>query len=272
MRVFCIIGDQRVRHSKLPELHMTMLRRYGIAATYVPFTVTPEQLEKAISGFRAFNIAGGNIIAPYKEKIMPYLDELSEVATAVGAVNTIVRSDDKVIGYNTDFSGFMECLKELHCNPESATVCVYGTGCVAKAIIHALKKKNAKKILLLGRNMEHVYKLSERFGVHPRTWESVTTGSVKADILINASSVSSQTEAPQIRSELEHLILRDCKYVLDVNIGRKENIWQEWALRMGAKFIDGVPMLSYQARRSFFLWTGIEVERGEFWRILEELS
>lgn len=272
MKVFCILGDQRVHNSKSPDLHITMLRRYGISATYVPFAIQPDKIEKAVQGLKALNISGANVTVPYKEKIIPFLDEISEVAHSIGAINTLVHRDDRIIGYNTDYSGFLDCLKDMKCNTEESTFLVVGTGGVARAILYALKRQPAKKVLLTGRNSEKVYKLAERYGAHARSWDTVMSAPFKADILINATSVSSPTEAPSLKEDLKNLKLKDCKMVLDVNYGRKENIWQDFALRNAANFYDGIPLLSYQARRSFFLWTNIEVEKDEFKRILDEMS
>ncbi len=282
MKVFCILGDERVRYSKSPGLHSKIMKQYGIEAIYVPFPVTSDQLGQVSSGLKALNIAGANVTVPYKEKIIPYLDEVSEAAREIGAVNTIVRSGDRLIGDNTDFGGFMDCLRDLQWAPGKATVLVVGTGGVAKAILHALKKLKVKRILVSGRSLDKVHEVSKRFGAEAYSWDSLCGHTldhsgdsydkleeIAVDLLINATSVSSCAESPTLRDDLQRLRIKRCKHVFDVNYGRSENLWMEWAQKVGATSIDGLSMLANQAQRSFLLWTGLDVEKNEFRRILE---
>ena len=112
MKVYCIIGDERVFRLKSPSMFSVILKRAGIKGTYVSFKVGPEQIGQAIQSLRVLHIAGANITVPYKEVVIPYLDVLSEGARFIGAVNTIVPKGDLLKGYNTNAIGFMDALNE----------------------------------------------------------------------------------------------------------------------------------------------------------------
>ncbi|MCX5884032.1 MAG: shikimate dehydrogenase, partial [Deltaproteobacteria bacterium] len=125
---FYIIGDERVFHTKAPEYFSAIMKRVGIKGTYEPFMVKPGEIEKAVREIRNLNVAGANVTIPYKEAVIPYLDELSEGATIIGSVNTIVRKGDKLKGYNTNAIGFMDALKDAGFDAAGKSVLVFGTG------------------------------------------------------------------------------------------------------------------------------------------------
>ena len=100
-QVIGLIGNP-LGHSLSPQMHNGTLSRMGINCAYLPFEVQPEQLAQAVLGLRALNIRGVNVTIPYKQEVIPYLDELSPEAEACGAVNLIKNADNRLIGYNTD--------------------------------------------------------------------------------------------------------------------------------------------------------------------------
>src|SRR5690606_24335818 len=106
-----VMGDPVIQ-SKSPVMHQAALHAAGLPGTYVPLHVKADQLEKAIQGVRALGFRGVNVTVPHKIQVMNYLDEIDPAAAAIGAVNTVVREDDRLIGYNTDGIGYLRSLKE----------------------------------------------------------------------------------------------------------------------------------------------------------------
>lgn len=270
MKVFCILSDERASQSKSPMMFSRVLRRQGINGTYVPFVVRPEELGRAVESLRILHLAGANITVPYKEAVIPFLDALSEGANIIGAVNTIVRDGDRLKGYNTNAIGIMEALNEVGFEVDGKTALVFGTGGAARAVIFILNWLRAEKVYVAGRNPEKTRSVSEALGGEPVELFSLADRSLGADIVINATAVSSEEESPEMAELLSRLTLPGCQLVFDLNYGRQRNFWEEWARRQRIFFLDGLPALAHQARRAFALWTGMQVPPREFLLALQE--
>jgi shikimate dehydrogenase len=270
MKVFCILSDHRAMKSLSPVMHTAVLKKMGIKAAYVPFVVDPAGLEDAIRGLTALNIEGANVTVPHKEAVLPFLDGLSPEAAEIGAVNTLVRAGGKLIGHNTDAAGFVEALSRSGTEIRAANALVVGTGGAAKAILHALKTHHAAKITVAGRNRDRTASLAAWAGAAPCPLDDLPENARDIDLLINAVSASSPREAPQLASLTEKIEAPGPRLVADLNYGREDNFWRTLADRLGARFMDGLPMLGCQAARSFFLWTGVRAQARDFMDALEE--
>lgn len=270
MKVYCIISDERAFKSKSPAMHTEVLRRTGIDAVYVPFCVRPSQIGDAVKGLRALQIAGANVTIPYKESVMPYLDEISEDASAIGAVNTVVCQGERLTGYNTDAGGFMDMLEREQFQPQGAKALVVGTGGAARAILYALKRLGAASVLLAGRDSTRTSQLAALTDAEATRLVSLRDGPVEVDLVVNATSASAPEDAPALADLVHCLDARGWKLIVDINYGRKDNFWRNKAHSVLASFVDGLPMLAYQARRSFSLWTGRDVDPEVYLAILRE--
>jgi shikimate dehydrogenase len=269
MKVFCIISDERAFRSRSPKMHNTVLRQLGIDGCYVPFSVEPSRLGNAVKGLRALNIAGANVTVPYKEAVMPFLDDLSETASSVGAVNTIVRAGDRLEGHNTDADGFIDSLTHAGFNADGKRVLVFGTGGAAKAVLFALQRSGATHIILAGRSKDKTASLACDFDAEPVEIGSLPDRALQVELIVNTTTVSSRDEGPHTADTIARPDVIGCNLVADLNYGRAHNIWQELAGRLGAGFTDGLPMLAYQARRSFLLWTAGQVEPSAYLEALK---
>jgi shikimate dehydrogenase len=270
MKVFCILSDARAFRSKSPAMHSAVLRRLGIDGVYVPFMVEPERVGDAVRGLRALNLAGANVTIPHKEAVLPYLDALASEAEAVGAVNTIVPGPEGLTGHNTDVGGFKEALAAADFDAKGKNALVMGTGGAAKAMVFALKSLGTEKVFVAGRARERTSQVAGRFGAVPQPLDSLLGLPVPVHLLVNATPASNFRESPELAARLERLDVPVCELVVDLNYGRSENFWFELAARVGARFMDGMPMLVHQARLSFALWTGIDVDADMFMEALEE--
>lgn len=270
MKVFCILSDERAAQSKSPVIFSRVLKRQGINGTYVPFVVKPQDLGQAIQSIRVLHMAGANITVPYKEAVIPLLDALSEGANIIGAVNTIVRDGDRLKGYNTNAIGIMDTLNEAGFEVDGKTALVFGTGGAARAVVFILNWLRAATIYVAGRQMDRTKTIIEAFGGEPLDLSSLSEHALPVDIVINATAVSSGDESPEMAGLVSHLTIPGCQLVFDLNYGRQRNFWEELARSKKIRFMDGLPALTYQARRAFALWTGMQVPPEEFLTALNE--
>ena len=269
MKMFCIIGDERIFRSKSPAMFSAVMKRVGIKGVYTPFKVKPQEIAQGMQSLRALNIDGANIAVPYKEAVIPYLDILSEGANIIGAINTIVLNNNEMKGYNTNAIGFMDTLEDAGFNVAGKSAIVFGAGGASKAVVFILNWLRAENIIVTGRNQEKISKVVNRINGQAELLESIADQPISANILINATSVSDPDEAPELAAMVSRLDLRDCELVIDLNYGRNNNFWKAMAAAKGIRFIDGLSILSNQARRCFKLWTRLDVEPREFIKALE---
>jgi shikimate dehydrogenase len=257
---FFILGDERVLHTKAPEMFSAIMKKAGVKGTYEPFMISPGKLSDAVKEIRLLDIAGANVTTPYKEEIIPYLDDLSEGATIIGSINTIVRKGDKLKGYNTNAIGFMDALKEAGLDVGGKSVLVFGTGGAARAVVFILNWVHANPILVTGRSQSKVNAIVKQIGGEAIILNSLPDRLLPVNLVVNATSVSSPDEAPELAELVNRLQLPNCEMVMDLNYGRSRNLWQDMAQNKGIPFMDGLSSLANQAKRTFALWTGIDVK------------
>lgn len=268
-KVYCIIGDERVFNARSPEMFSAVFQRVGMKGVYVPFMARPDQIWEAIKSIRVLNIAGANITVPYKELVIPYLDVLSEGAKIIGAINTIAWDGEVLKGYNTNAIGFMDTLEDIGFEVPGKRALVFGSGGIAKAAVFILNWLRAESVIISGRNEERARDMAERLGGRWMEMESLLEGSLPVDIIINATPVSDVAESPEMSGWLERFRPTDCSLLMDFNYGRSNNFWERKARECGIRFMDGLMTLAFQARRTFALWTGVQVAPQEFLDVVD---
>ena len=241
-----------VEHTLSPAMHNAAFRDLGLNYCYVPFLVHPDSLPNAIQGIKALNMAGVNVTIPHKEKVIPMLDEINQEASFIGAVNTIVNSDGRLIGYNTDGRGFIQSLKEKDISLDGKDVVIVGAGGASRAISYYICQK-AKSLSLFDIDKAKVGNLVhdlKQISKSVSTIEDVS--SINAfNIIINATPLGLKEEDPlPINTEL----LKKEQVVCDL-IYRKTRLLDE-SEKKGCVTIDGLGMLLWQGIFAFELWTG----------------
>lgn len=269
LKVFCILSDERAFRSKAPAMFSAVIKRIGMKGVYVPFMVQPNNIGAAMQSLRVLNIAGANIAVPYKEVVVPHLDILSEGANIIGSVNTVVRDGEKLKGYNTNAIGFMDALDHIGFEVAGKSALVFGSGGIAKAVVFILNWLRVESIVVVGRNTQKTRQVADRIGGEVRPLESLVESSLDANIIVNATSVSSTEESPELSNLVEQLQAPACELVVDFNYGHIQNFWEEMAAAKGIRFMDGLQPLAFQARRTFALWTKIQVDPSEFLKAIE---
>ncbi len=267
-----MLGDRRVFRSRLPAMFSEVLKQVGIKGFCVPFMVEPKQIGQALQSLRYLNMDGASIAVPFKEMVIPYLDVLSEGATIIGAVNTVVHNGDVLKGYNTNAIGFMDALGEVGFDVAGKAALVFGTGGAAKAVVFILNWLRAGPIFVTGRNVEKARQIVGRIGGEAISLESLLDRPTPVDIVVNATSVSSPDESSEMAGLVQKLNAPGCELIVDFNYGRSKNFWQDLARARNIRFMDGLPTLAYQARRTLALWTRAQVQPQEFIKALERIS
>jgi shikimate dehydrogenase len=263
-KVYCILGDERIYNSRSPEMFNEVFKRVGLRGVYVPFMVNDGKIGEAIASLRTLNIAGANVTVPYKESAIPHVDILSEGAKIIGAINTVAWEGNVLKGYNTNAIGFMDTLEEIHYEVPGKRAVVFGSGGVAKAVVFILNWLRAETVYIAARNAARASEMARRMGGEVLPLAEVARGPLGVDLVINATSVSSPDESPDFAALVAKLDLNGCELLLDLNYGREVNIWEQRAAKCAVRFMDGLRPLAYQARRTFALWTGVQVEPNEF--------
>lgn len=258
-KVLGIISDERAYHSLSPAMHKIVMDRVGYNGLYVPLPVPSDRVGEAVRGIRALGLVGVNVTVPYKEAVIPFVDELGPEAEAMGAVNTIINQDGKLIGRNTDSPGLADCLDRAGTAPQNQRVVVFGLGGAAKATLYTVNQYGPAEVILVGRKMDRATALAWQFQARPVALDELTNQVTAADLAVNATSVSSPEEAPELADLLAAWNPNGLKAVIDLNYGRQVNIWRTLAQRKKAVFEDGLALLAAQAIHSFRFWTGLEV-------------
>ena len=255
-RLLGLIGDP-VEHSLSPRLHSFLLARAGLNYCYLAFRVPEASLGEALSGMRALGIRGVNVTIPHKEAVIPFLDELSPAAEAIGAVNVIVNEAGRLRGHNTDWEGFLKALDSRGVGLCGRKAVVVGAGGAAAAVVYALVSSGAE-VAVVNRTPSRARALARRFS----SLGSVTHGGLhdlaaflrEAELLVNATPVGMTPHAEE--SPVPADLLREGLVVYDLVYNPPETKLLRDAGERGCLAIGGLEMLVYQGIRALELWTG----------------
>ena len=257
-KLTCIIGNP-VEHSLSPIIQNAAFESAGINWAYVALPVIEEKLSAAISTIKTF-FKGANITMPYKQDVIPFMDEVSSFAKMVSAVNTIKVEDDKLIGFNTDGRGFLTALEEeLKFLPDGKSVVIIGAGGAARSIATILALSKAKSITIINRSVEKAKHLGESIiskfedvNIDVLSLEDNLPKSIeKCDLLINATPVGMDGKTTPVDTG----VISKGQYVADLIYQPAETKLIKDAKKTGAKTMTGRSMLIYQGAESFEVWT-----------------
>ncbi len=258
-KIYGIFGYP-VEHTFSPAMHNAAFKKLVMDACYVPFAVHPEHLRDAARAVVALGLRGLNVTVPHKEKIIPYLDELSEEARLIGAVNTIEVKDGRLIGHNTDGRGFLRSLKEqTKFNPQGKKILFIGSGGAARAVAFSLALAGAAKIVFFDLDTRKAGSLAKDIrGKTEADSESITDNAladrtVEADCLINATPLGLK-EADAL--PLPGSYIQERHLVCDLVYNPPETKLLKAAKMRKAKRLAGLGMLLFQGVIAFEIWTG----------------
>jgi shikimate dehydrogenase len=244
-------------------MHEAAFKALDLNWRYLTIEVLPENLENAMKGLRAFNMRGINLTIPHKVEAIKYLDEVSQAAGLMGAVNTVVRIGNKLKGENTDGKGFMRSLTvDSKVDPKGKNVVVLGAGGAARAIAVELALAGAGHITIVNRSESRGQILTDLLNSKTsaktdlQIWNGNYTVPSDTDIFINATSIGLFPNVND-KPEIDYRSISPNMLVCDVIIAPLTPFLAE-AEKRGAKILDGLGMLVYQGAIGFKIWTGIE--------------
>lgn len=250
-----------VEHSLSPRVHGYWLEHHRIDGVYVPLAVAPRDLERALTALPALGFRGVNLTLPHKERALGLCHEADDLARRVGAVNTIVVRDGKLIGSNSDGFGFLENLKAgaPGWRPEVASAVVLGAGGAARAVVAALIDAGAPQVRIVNRTRPRAEALAASLGgtISVHGWKQRHAALAGAGLLVNTTSLGMAGQPPL---DLDLGGLPRDAVVSDLVYAPLMTPLLEAARARGNPLVDGLGMLLHQARPGFEAWFGSRPE------------
>lgn len=266
-RVVCIIGYP-IRHSLSPIMQNAAFAASLLDYVYVPFAVSPGNLEQAVIGLKALGVCGFNVTIPHKTAIIPFLDRLDESAESAGAVNTVQLSEAGLTGYNTDGDGLVDSLlTDLDFTPGAEQILVIGAGGAARGAIAALCRSGAKKILICNRSLENARAVVLDMNIrYPETCiDVVRYNQVNEEYLASTSLLLNTTSLGMNCERIENITLSHLPgyaKVYDMVYSRSGTPLVKESSASGLRAVNGLGMLVAQGERAFEIWTGQKPPEG----------
>lgn len=259
-----VIGHP-VSHSLSPVMHNAAIAHLGLDYVYLPLPVKPENLQAAIQGFEAIGLTGFNITIPHKQAILPFLSSISPIAEAVGAVNTVWRTDAGWAGTNTDVEGFLAPL-HTHNRNWSQIAVILGNGGAARAVVAGCAELGCAEIYIVGRNIQTVEEFCNSWGnsaladklagkLHACTRDKLPDLIAGADLLVNTTPVGMYPHVEQSPLSLDEIsLLAKGAIAYDLIYTPRPTQFLQQAQQQKAIAIDGLEMLVQQGAAALKIW------------------
>lgn len=265
-----------IKHSISPFIHNSAFEATNTNGVYLAWEVDAAELAETVANIRRYQMYGINLSMPYKEQVIPYLDQLNEEACLIGAVNTVVNREGTLIGYNTDGKGFFKSLPSFKISRKRLVL--LGAGGAAKAILAQAILDGVSQISVFVRSssMEktrpYLEKIQNATGFRVDLFalediQELQDSITQADLLVNATSVGMDGSSQPIPTSI---VLPEKLLVADVIYQPFETPFLKWAKEQGNQSINGLGMLLYQAAEAFELWTGKEMPTDQIWELLKQ--
>ena len=265
-----------IKHSISPFIHNRAFEATNTNGVYLAWEIEGTDLAETVANIRRYQMFGINLSMPYKEQVIPYLDQLSEEARLIGAVNTVVNREGTLIGYNTDGKGFFKSLPSFKISGKRMVL--LGAGGAAKAILAQAILDGVSQISVFVRSssMEktrpYLEKIQNATGFRVDLFalediQELQDSITQADLLVNATSVGMDGSSQPIPTSI---VLPEKLMVADVIYQPFETPFLKWAKEQGNQSINGLGMLLYQAAEAFELWTGKEMPTDQIWELLKQ--
>lgn len=254
-----------IKHTYSPFIHNVAFELTGLDYIYLSFNVVPVNLKSAIKGLVALGYKGFNVTIPHKVKVKEFMSKVSEEASLVGAINTVLIEDGKLFGYNTDVAGALETLYSYRKEITGNECMVIGAGGSARAVIYTLIKHfRPSKIHLVNRTEQRAETLRQFFKTKMK-FDSFTINELippdikelvrNSALVVNATSVGMYPDEDDAVLPQKDMFSKD-QIVFDLVYNPTQTKLLKLAQSSGAKTVDGIKMLVNQAAKSFEIWTG----------------
>ncbi|WP_311522686.1 shikimate dehydrogenase [uncultured Streptococcus sp.] len=265
-----------IKHSISPFIHNRAFEATHTNGVYLAWEIEGTDLAETVANIRRYQMFGINLSMPYKEQVIPYLDQLSEAARLIGAVNTVVNREGTLIGYNTDGKGFFKSLPSFKISGKRMVL--LGAGGAAKAILAQAILDGVSQVSVFVRSTSiektrpYLEKLQNETGFKADLFALEDVSELQAritdsDLLVNATSVGMDGVSLPIPTSI---VLPEKLLVADVIYQPFETPFLYWARNQGNHVVNGLGMLLYQAAEAFQLWTGKEMPTDQIWELLKQ--
>jgi shikimate dehydrogenase len=264
-KLVVLIGHP-LKHSISPAFQQAAFDHEGLDVRYEKWETPEAELAATVDRLRHVSTLGANVTIPCKEKVIPLLDELSDTAARIGAVNTVVNRGGRLTGFNTDVEGFVTSLnQDAGYRLRNRKVVILGAGGVARAVVFALLNEEVTSITVFNRSVEKARALVRSFarsaGKIPLAappWTELETSAAlqDCDLLVNCTSVGMRYSATENESPLSADLIPKDALVYDLVYNPEETPFLREAKKAGAETLGGLSMLVHQGAASFELWTG----------------
>ena len=257
-KAFAVIGNP-ISHSLSPVLHNYWFKKYNINANYVSMNLEEKNIFEIIKKIKNKELNGINVTLPYKQRVIPHLDELVNDAKSTNSVNTIYLDEQsKIVGENTDVYGIQAAYLKGISNIDNKKALIIGAGGVSPSVIFSLLKSKIKNITIVNRTYEKSVFLEKRFeSINVLKWETLKDELINYDIIVNATSIGLKNGNNfefDFDNVKENLIYIDTIY----NPLETNNI--KFLKEKKIKAFNGLEMFIYQGQKSFYLWNKINPE------------
>lgn len=271
---FAVLG-QSLPHTWSPYIHNSLFDAAGLDAVYLPVTVPPERLGSVTDVFRSC-FSGFNVTIPYKEKILPFLDDIDEAAQVCGAVNTVEIRNGRMIGHITDGLGMLRAIEERGVETHQADVLILGGGGAARVAGYAFLSRGGRVTFAVrdtqkGDALAHALAKTQQDGLHRLSVRPLADCDEAHDILINCTPVGMYPHVDACPVSAD--VIARCRAVFDAVYNPRETRLLTLARQNGLPAIEGLGMLFYQAVEAQKFWFGDRVaSKAEQSRIYSELQ
>lgn len=262
-----LLGES-LKHSISPMIHYLILKAINVDGKYELFETQKQELEDLICKFKDKTFIGVNVTIPYKSMVMKYLDEISEEATKIGAVNTICFKGKKIIGYNTDYTGFGMLLKNSDIDIYNKKAVILGNGGAAKAVIAYLIDNKIGEITIVSREVNKIGDIHEKKEYDIIPYKGVSHLKYK-DIIINTTPCGMYPNIGNCPIEKSSIALFPT--VVDLIYNPKETLLLKHAKELNKNVVNGLYMLIGQAVSAQEIWNNIEINKSIINSIYEKL-
>ena len=266
-------------HTLSPLMHNFIYQKLGIDVEYKKWEISPNNLKSHIEKINNENFIGANITVPYKEKIVPLLDEIRNEAKFTGAVNTIVKNNNKLIGYNTDVYGIEQTLDIKLKNDVINNAVIFGAGGAAKAAFFVLLQRGLNNLTIVNRTKSNALKMISKFNnvncdqtiITLNEKSQIKSACLSADLIINTTILGMKGSGYEDISPIDSTFIDSNSVIFDMVYNPTKTPLIKIALERNANIIEGLDMLVYQAIKSIELWTGIRPSFDDMYSKCKEI-
>ncbi|WP_019219256.1 shikimate dehydrogenase [Bartonella florencae] len=272
------VAGSPIHHSKSPKIHNFWLKQYNLQGEYIAQEVKSEEFRDFFRSLKRRDFCGGNVTLPHKQEAFHLANYKDDVATMIGAVNTLWYEGDKLCATNSDAYGFSANLDDFAPNWVGETAVVFGAGGAARAVLYALKKRGFERIFLVNRTKGRAEDLAQHFGnpIEVYDWQNTHEILYQADLIVNTTSLgmtnSHEKEGASLSCDFHRA--KTTALVTDIVYTPLVTPFLRQAKAHGLRTVDGLGMLLHQAVIGFERWFGTrpQVTKALRTAILQDMS